>query len=54
VQLLHNAQTILVWVISCFIAAHPSALDDAPEPMLEWDLLKQPEPDSEFDQRIAW
>jgi hypothetical protein len=27
---------------------------DAMEPMLDWGLLKQPKPDVEFDQRIAW
>jgi hypothetical protein len=32
----------------------PSAWDDAPEPMPDWDLLQQPESDFEFDQRIAW
>jgi hypothetical protein len=25
-----------------------------PEPMPDWDLLKQPEPDFEFDQRVSW
>jgi len=28
--------------------------EDAPEPMPDWDLLGQPEPDFGFDQRIAW
>jgi len=32
----------------------PPAWDDAPEPMPEWDLLAQPAPDFEFDQRITW
>ncbi len=27
---------------------------DAPEPMPEWDRFSQPEPDFEFDQRVAW
>uniref|UniRef100_UPI0002D9D72B IS91 family transposase n=1 Tax=Thiorhodovibrio frisius TaxID=631362 RepID=UPI0002D9D72B len=27
---------------------------EAPEPMPDWDLLQQPEPDFEFDQRVAW
>ena len=35
-------------------ARGPSAWEDTPEPMPEWDLLGQPEPDFEFDQRIAW
>jgi hypothetical protein len=35
-------------------AAHPPACDEAPEPMPDWDLLQQPEPDLEFDQRVAW
>jgi hypothetical protein len=34
-------------------ARGPPAWDDAPEPLPDWDLLKQPEPDVEFDQRIA-
>ncbi len=25
-----------------------------PEPMPDWDLFQQPEPDSEFDQRVVW
>jgi hypothetical protein len=29
-------------------------LEDAPEPMPGWNLLGQPEPDVEFDQRIVW
>jgi len=32
----------------------PPARDDAPEPMPDWDLFGQSEPDFEFDQRIAW
>ncbi len=35
-------------------ARGPPAGEDAPEPMPDWDLLGQPEPDFEFDQRIAW
>jgi hypothetical protein len=31
-----------------------ATLDDAPEPMAGLDVLGQPEPDVEFDQRIAW
>ena len=30
------------------------AWDDAPEPVPDWDLLGQPEPDVEFDQRLSW
>lgn len=39
-------------VVRCFIAAHPRAWDNAPEPAPDWDLAAQPE--LEFDQRIAW
>jgi hypothetical protein len=35
-------------------ARGPPAWDDAPESMPDWDLLGQPEPEVEFDQRIAW
>ena len=35
-------------------ALGPPAWDDAPEPMPDWDLLQQPEPDVEFDQRVSW
>ncbi len=35
-------------------ARGPPAWDDAPEPVADWDLLKQPEPDFEFDQRVSW
>jgi hypothetical protein len=35
-------------------ARGPPAWDDAPEPMPEWDLLAQPAPDFEFDQRVSW
>jgi hypothetical protein len=35
-------------------ARGPPAWDDAPEPVPDWDLLKQPESDFEFDQRIVW
>jgi hypothetical protein len=30
------------------------ASDDAPEPVPDWDLLGQPEPDVVFDQRVSW
>jgi len=33
-------------------ARGPPAWDDEPEPMPDWKLLQQPEPDFEFDQRI--
>lgn len=39
------------WVLR---AAHPPAWDNAPEPMPQWGRFSQPEPDFEFDQRIAW
>jgi len=29
-------------------------LEYHPEPMADWDLLRQPEPDIEFDQRVSW
>jgi len=35
-------------------ARGPPAWDDAPEPVPDWDLLKQPESDVEFDQRMTW
>ena len=35
-------------------ARGPPAWADAPEPMPDWDLLQQPEPDCELDQRVAW
>jgi hypothetical protein len=35
-------------------ARGPPAWDDAPEPVPDWDLLGQPAPELEFDQRIAW
>ena len=35
-------------------ARGPPAWDDAPEPVPDWDLLGQPEPDVEFDQRVSW
>jgi len=35
-------------------ARGPSAWDEAPEPASDWDLVAQPEPELEFDQRIAW
>jgi hypothetical protein len=41
-------------VVRCFSAAHPPAWGDDPGPMPHWDLVKQPEPDFEFDQRISW
>ena len=41
-------------VVRCFIAAHPPTWDEAPEPASHWDLLAQPEPELEFDQRITW
>ena len=35
-------------------ARGPPAWEDAPESVPDWDLLGQPEPDFEFDQRISW
>ena len=35
-------------------ARGPPAWDEAPEPMPDWDLLGQPEPDFAFDQRVSW
>ena len=32
----------------------PPAWEDNLGPMPDWDLLKQPEPDVEFDQRVSW
>jgi len=41
------ARTILVRSFAAISAAHPPAWDEAPEPMPDWDLLQQPEPDVE-------
>jgi hypothetical protein len=41
-------------VVRCFSVAHPPALEGAPEPIPDWYLLGQPEPDVEFDQRVSW
>lgn len=35
-------------------ARGPPGWDDYLQPMLEWDLLGQPGPDIEFDQRVSW
>jgi hypothetical protein len=35
-------------------ARGPPGWDDDVRPMPDWDLLKQPEPDVEFDQRVSW
>lgn len=35
-------------------ARGPPGWDDDPGPMPDWDLLGQPEPDVEFDQRLSW
>ena len=35
-------------------ARGPPGWDDAPEPLPHWDVSSQPEPDFEFDQRVAW
>lgn len=34
-------------------ARGPPAWDDAPEPMPDWNLFKQPQPNLEFDQRLS-
>ena len=34
-------------------ARRPPAWDVAPERLLDWDLLGQPEPDFEYDQRMS-
>jgi hypothetical protein len=35
-------------------ARGPPGWDDDLGPMPDWDLLAQPEPDIEFDQRVSW
>jgi hypothetical protein len=35
-------------------ARGPPAWGDTPESAPDWDLLKQPESDFEFDQRVSW
>ena len=35
-------------------ARGPPAWDDAPEPTPDWDLIAQPDPGFEFDQRVSW
>ena len=35
-------------------ARGPPAWDDDLGQMPDWDLLGQPEPDVEFDQRVSW
>jgi hypothetical protein len=32
----------------------PPGWDDDLEPLPDWDLLGQPAPDCEFDQRVPW
>jgi hypothetical protein len=47
----------VIFCITEFFDRHacgPPARDDAPEPVRDWDLLGQPEPDVEFDQRVSW
>jgi hypothetical protein len=34
-------------------ARGPPAWDDGPEPVPDWDLFGQPEPDVEFDRRVS-
>ena len=49
------AQTIHGLVVRCSITAHPPAWDDTPvEVDPGYDLLAQPDPEMEFDQRIRW
>ena len=47
-------QTIPGLAVRCSIAAHPPAWDNESEPTPDWDLVAQPDPGFEFDQRIAW
>ena len=35
-------------------ARGPPAWDDAPEPAPDWNLVAQPKPEHDFDQRLAW
>lgn len=35
-------------------ARRPSTWDHGPELVPDWDILRQPEPDFEFDQRVSW
>jgi hypothetical protein len=35
-------------------ARGPPAWHDDPEPMPDWDLVAQPDPGFEFDQRVSW
>jgi hypothetical protein len=35
-------------------ARGPPAWEDDPEPMPDWDLIAQPDPGFEFDQRLSW
>jgi hypothetical protein len=35
-------------------AREPTPWHDDFGPMPDWDLLRQPKPDVEFDQRVAW
>jgi hypothetical protein len=48
------ARTILDSGVRCSVTFHPPAWDDDLGPMPDWDLLKQPELDFEFDQRASW
>jgi hypothetical protein len=48
------ARTILGSGVRCSVTFHPPAWDDDLGPMPDWDLLKQPEPGFEFDQRVSW
>ena len=35
-------------------ARRPRARENGPKPVPDWDRIKQPEPDVEFDQRVSW
>ena len=35
-------------------ARGPSAWDNAPERMPDWDRFRQTEPDFDFDHRVEW
>ncbi|MGB5735882.1 MAG: hypothetical protein WBM40_15710 [Thiohalocapsa sp.] len=39
---------------SIALAPGASVWEDASEPAPDWDLLGKPEPDIEFEQRVAW
>jgi len=42
------------WFGRSLLQRSSPAWDEAPEPASDWDLVAQPEPELELDQRIAW